>query len=115
MPRFKWMPIMLPGSPGKVDTYDLMRLQVYGPVHVVAPMPMFIEHAEQAFINHGDVTRLAERGGVTACEAMAILEDRQWRAMPPSEAYRRLHDFITGWLSKHPSWELEIDNEGKVI
>ena len=46
----------------------------------------------QASINHGEQTleRLAERGGLSASEAVAVLECRRWYAMPPEAAKDRL-------------------------
>lgn len=40
-------------------------------------------HEAQAQRNHSQsLKRLAERGGLSACEAIAVLEDRPWHRMP---------------------------------
>ena len=40
--------------------------------------------------NHGDTPdSLAERGGLSWCELLAIVEDRPWRPMPARDAYQR--------------------------
>lgn len=39
-------------------------------------------HRRQAEINHSQsLERLAERGGLGLCEAVAVLEDRRWHPM----------------------------------
>ena len=44
------------------------------------PWGLISQHEEQAYKNHGQtLKRLAERGGLSFCEALAVLEDRQWR------------------------------------
>lgn len=44
------------------------------------PWELIAQHEEQALKNHGQtLKRLAERGGLSFCEALAVLEDRQWR------------------------------------
>lgn len=44
---------------------------------------MIAPHAQQALNNHYQtLERLAERGGLSPCEAMAVLEDRDWRKDP---------------------------------
>jgi hypothetical protein len=53
----------------------------------VFPFSLFNE--EQARRNHGQsLRRLAERGGLSWCEAAAIIERREWRAMDDAEAER---------------------------
>jgi hypothetical protein len=47
------------------------------------PWAMIAPHAEQARRNHGQTLhRLHERGGLSWCEALAVLEDRKWRPEP---------------------------------
>lgn len=44
------------------------------------PFAMIAPHESQATKNHWQtLNRLAERGGLSACEALAIMEDRPWR------------------------------------
>lgn len=55
------------------------------------PWALIGPHAAQAKANHQQtLERLAERGGLSACEALAVLEDREWRAMPRLEAHAKL-------------------------
>jgi hypothetical protein len=53
----------------------------------------------QAKANHAgqDLRRLEERGGVSACEALAILECRPWRQMDEQDAYLDLRSRIMKW------------------
>ena len=64
---------------------------------VAVPWALLVPHEEQARSNHGgqSLKRLAERGGLSACEALAVLEDRRWRRMPSAEANGRLLASIT--------------------
>ena len=59
------------------------------------PWEMIASHEAQAQINHQQsLTRLAERGGVSECEAIAILENRRWRRMGEVEARNKLREMI---------------------
>jgi len=61
------------------------------PWRVIAP------HEQQAQRNHGGQTlqRLKERGGLCACEATAVLEDRPWHRFENHEdAERRLVELV---------------------
>lgn len=52
-------------------------------------------HERQAQRNHDQtLRRLAERGGLSPCEAVAVLEDRDWRSMPDAEAKAALQGYI---------------------
>jgi hypothetical protein len=64
--------------------------------HVAAiPWDVIAAHDEQARLNHGQtLVRLAERGGLCASEAVAILENRDWRAMHIDDAEARLRQLI---------------------
>jgi hypothetical protein len=63
------------------------------------PWAMLEEHEEQAKKNHGGqtLTRLAERGGLGASEAVAILEGRDWHPLLHADA--RLAEMIEEWLN----------------
>jgi hypothetical protein len=51
------------------------------------PMSLFRPHEGQARENHyQSLDRLAERGGLGWSEALAILEDREWRRCADAEA-----------------------------
>lgn len=59
------------------------------------PWAMLEPHEKQAGINHGQsLQRLAERGGLSVCEMVAVLEDRGWRKMSVKEAMHRLRWFL---------------------
>jgi hypothetical protein len=54
------------------------------------PWAVLLERRWRVGRNHGDTPeRLAERGGLSWCELVAILEDRPWRPMPARLAYER--------------------------
>lgn len=69
----------------------------YSPPDIRAiPWSLIAPHEEQAERNHRQsLERLAERGGLSPCEAVAVLEDRPWRAMPPGAAATRLRELIS--------------------
>jgi hypothetical protein len=51
------------------------------------PWSMIDAHEEQAHTNHSQtLSRLAQRGGLSPCEAMAVIMDRQWKADAYAEA-----------------------------
>lgn len=51
------------------------------------PWEMIEPHEKQAYSNHSQtLERLAERGGLSPCEAVAILEDRRWHKMDQEKA-----------------------------
>jgi hypothetical protein len=56
------------------------------PWNVIAP------HEPQAMRNHGgqSLERLAQRGGLGPCEALAVLEDRAWARMDQTAAFAKL-------------------------
>lgn len=55
------------------------------------PFGILEPHRVQAQLNHAQTLEvLAERGGLTTCEAVAVLEDRAWYKMSRDGARRRL-------------------------
>jgi hypothetical protein len=56
------------------------------------PWAAIAPHEAQALRNHCGQTleRLAERHGLSPCEAVAVLEDRPWHRMDKAESVRRL-------------------------
>jgi hypothetical protein len=59
------------------------------------PWDMIGPHEAQAERNHDQSLKtLARRCGLSACEAVAILEDREWRAMPLIESYEKLDGMV---------------------
>lgn len=63
------------------------------------PWTMIQNCEARAASNHGgqSLERLAERGGLSACEALAVLDDRSWKEMDVdsavSELERRIEEF----------------------
>ena len=59
----------------------------------VLPFAMFKPYENQAQSNHWQsLEQLAKRGGLSLCEAVAILENRKWRDMSAAEARARIVD-----------------------
>lgn len=59
----------------------------------VLPFAMFKPHAKQAMENHGQsLDALKRRGGLSLCEAVAILEDRPWSQMQPGTPRARIRE-----------------------
>jgi hypothetical protein len=70
------------------------------------PWEMIAPHEGQARLNHGQsLERLAERGGLAACEAVAVLENRAWRRM--TEADQRLTQLETEWRARQHQVEMQ--------
>jgi len=64
------------------------------------PWAMLEEHRAQARANHGgrELEDIAVfKGGLTPCEAVAILEDREWERMPFTAATLRLRELVEEW------------------
>ena len=63
------------------------------------PWGVIAPHEAQAQRNHGQsLERLAERGGLGVCEAVAILEDRPWHKMDQVVALEQLTEIVHDWL-----------------
>jgi hypothetical protein len=78
------------------------------------PWEMILPHDKQARRNHDQtLQRLAERGGLSACEALAVLEDRSWHELrlPFAEAHRQLAERLARWESdqKHEAQLVKPD------
>lgn len=58
------------------DTMPIMKATLLSNI----PMAVIAPHERQALKNHGQsLEKLAYRGGLSADEALAVLEDRSWR------------------------------------
>lgn len=91
----QYMPIMTPD----VLRRHPFRAEIDAPILQRLPMAMFTPHEKQAQTNHGQsLDGLAARGGLSACEAVAILEDRPWRRMSLQDACATLFE-----LSRAPA------------
>lgn len=61
------------------------------------PWGVIAPHEVQALRNHHrSLASLAERGGLTPCEALAVIEGRPWERMAFTDARRRLVDYVRG-------------------
>lgn len=61
------------------------------------PWEVITPHEVQALRNHRmGLVKLAERGGLTPCEALAVIEGREWERMAFTDARRRLLDYVRG-------------------
>lgn len=59
------------------------------------PWSLMQKHRSQAMRNHGQSLEvLRMRGGLSACEAVAILEGREWHPMDTPAAFRRLAELV---------------------
>ncbi|CAN2532584.1 hypothetical+protein [Methylocapsa aurea] len=83
-----YMPIMFGATDWKIRE---LRQGGVTTLVIAIPMKMLEPHERQAQNNHGQsLKRLAERGGLGACEANAILEDRSWCRQGLVESYNAL-------------------------
>lgn len=63
------------------------------PWRIIAP------HENQALLNHKQsLEKLAYRGGLSVCEAVAVLETRPWHRMDKDEAIKRLDEIVNSDL-----------------
>lgn len=59
------------------------------------PWRVIEPHAKQAIRNHSQsLERLHERGGLSWCEAAAVLEDRPWHKMDKDQARQRVLEIV---------------------
>lgn len=66
------------------------------------PFEMFASHEKWAQNNHYQtVQRLWERHGLSACEAIAILEDRHWKRMDDKEARKKLKQMVVEYEQRN--------------
>jgi hypothetical protein len=87
------MPIML-GHRSEATVSSIRQARGFLAV-VAVPWDSLSPHLTQALRNHGQtLARLAERGGLSACEALAIIEDRRWSAMDAGAAHEKLARLI---------------------
>ena len=70
----------------RVDALVMPLMLGYGAKHETK-IPFAMLNEEQAQTNHGQtLKRLAECGGLAACEALAIMDKRRWRHMDAEES-----------------------------
>lgn len=55
------------------------------------PWSLLAPHEKQALKNHDqNLETLAERGGLSPCEILAVVEDRSWKRIPDAVAVLQL-------------------------
>jgi len=71
------------------------------------PFAMIAPHEAQAQRNHGQsLERIAQRGGLAACEALDIIEGRRWgSAKPCIENERYLINKVRAWRAAKATGE----------
>lgn len=70
---------------------------------VCIPWALLAPHEKQAQANHSQtLTRLAERGGLSPCEALAVLDDRPYSRMPITQSCAELAKRIVAWNEETP-------------
>lgn len=76
-------------EPWDAGMFPVMTGKDYGREEgACVPLSLVLPHERQADRNHGQTLhRLAERGGLSACELAAVLEDREWHSMPEHEGW----------------------------
>ncbi len=80
-------PVLLSYKDPRHDRQRYARKRFSVPWDAVAP------HERQAQRNHSQsLARLAERGGLSWTELLAVLEDREWTAMDEAVAERRVRE-----------------------
>lgn len=90
-------PIM-PPTIYNAQTWNILRDSGVTRIILAVPWGMMERHADQARRNHGQtLDRLAERGGLAASEACAILGDRPWHAMNDFTAQGHLARKLAEW------------------
>lgn len=73
----------------------LLRAKWNDPLRFI-PWAAIEPHAAQAMANHGQtLEKIADRGGLSPSEALAIIEDRRFSIMPRAEAETRLARLVS--------------------
>ena len=68
---------------------------------ITIPWEMIVLHERQVVENHfQNLVILARRGGLSRCEACAILEDHEWRSMSKTEADIRLAELVAAFQKR---------------
>lgn len=100
-----WFPIM-PALRSAINISDYFsQVAAHGAVTLVVRIPsrMIVPHERQAQKNHGQsLARLAERGGLSASEAVAVIEGHDYRFILEGEAHRQLGILLAKYCSENP-------------
>lgn len=68
------------------------------------PFGFMAPHEEWAQRNHSQsLKQLAARGGLSACEALAVIEGREWRRMDVTDAGFQLINKVREWRATAPT------------
>lgn len=79
-------------------------------VVIALPWLMVKEHEPQALRNHSQtVQRLAERGGLSAPEMCAVLENRPYQTMGYPQAHARLKQLLSEWTAEREKEDAEFN------
>ena len=100
----KQFPIMLGLSYELPKLVDACRALGVRQLIVSVPWAMLAPHEPRAKANHGQtLQRLAERGGLGASEAMAVLQDRPYARYRDGEAiaHSELAKAVAAWMVDH--------------
>jgi len=80
------------------EVFRVIRQHGSPSICVQLPYAMIEEHEYQAIKNHSQsIKRLAQRGGLSTQEALAVLEDRPWKNMGYGEANAMLLLKVERW------------------
>jgi len=83
------------------DVFRVIRQHGSTSICVQIPWAMLEPHEDQAIKNHSQsLNRLAERGGLSTHEALAVLEDRPWRNMGYGAANALLLLAVGRWTAR---------------
>lgn len=93
----------------------LRRFPIMDDPRWTIPWDLIAPHEAQAQRNHSQsLERLAERGGLSSCEAMAVIENRLYYSLSKREQdveRRRLTEAADAWIDHHVNMlQLSIDN-----
>lgn len=90
--------------PIMLDTKEVAEVRRADGVCVMVGVPwdMIWEHREWADRNHRQsIAELSDRGGLSACEAIAVIEERRWAPLHPAAAHRLLYEAVDRWRRLH--------------
>lgn len=76
------------------------RLREHGDLYacVGVPRAMLVGRADRFLRNHGaTLNELAQRGGISIDECIAVLEDRRWAHIDEAEAHSSMRQKILAW------------------
>lgn len=97
----RFMPVMVLGHDYR-EKLSSFRASGFPFIVTQIPWPLLELHEPQARQNHGQsFAVLASRGGLSASEALAIMEDRRFERMDEPEAHAALFWKVFPWTALH--------------